>query len=95
MKSVPLLNLETSAHRSPTGAIRRLFCHPNFQLNLPSLLSMRLCLPLFVANGQDPTAVPKPDGPLTPEMLGTMNRYWLATCVSARSGLSLDRGEGR
>ena len=28
-----------------------------------------------VANGQRPTKVPQPDGPLTPEMLDNMNRY--------------------
>src|SRR6202167_5063485 len=30
------------------------------------------------ANGQRPTKAPQPDGPLTPEMLGKMNRYWRA-----------------
>ena len=30
------------------------------------------------ANGRRPTKAPQPDGPLTPEMLGKMNRYWRA-----------------
>src|ERR1700728_2951591 len=30
------------------------------------------------ANGRRPTRTPRPDGPLTPEMLGKMNRYWRA-----------------
>ena len=33
------------------------------------------------ANGQRPTKASQPDGPLTPEMLGKMNRYWRARCV--------------
>src|SRR6202167_2119235 len=30
------------------------------------------------ANGQRPTKAPQPDGPLSPEMLDKMNRYWRA-----------------
>ncbi|MGA9688785.1 MAG: hypothetical protein WBQ81_18645, partial [Candidatus Sulfotelmatobacter sp.] len=30
------------------------------------------------ANGKRPSKAPQPDGPLTPEMLGKMNRYWRA-----------------
>ena len=30
------------------------------------------------ANGQRPTKAPQPDGPLTPDMLDKMNRYWRA-----------------
>ncbi|MFY9909282.1 MAG: hypothetical protein WCF22_16785 [Candidatus Sulfotelmatobacter sp.] len=30
------------------------------------------------ANGKRPTKAPQPDGPLTPEMLGKMDRYWRA-----------------
>ncbi len=30
------------------------------------------------ANGERPTKAPRPDGPLTPEMLGKMDRYWRA-----------------
>ena len=30
------------------------------------------------ANGQRPTKAPQPDGPLTPDVLGKMNRYWRA-----------------